>query len=464
MSYNELETISPLDGRYSQQTKALANIFSEKSLMKYRITVEIEYLISLSENSATDCRKFSKEEIALLRDLCYLSLADAKIIKAIETDGYENIPATNHDLKALEYFIKTQLKNSSLKDSLEWVHFALTSEDTNNLAYSLMLSDNIENIILPTIEELQHVLEELAQKYKHTPMLARTHGQAASPTTLGKEFKVFSSRLDRQLLQLRKTAILAKLNGATGNYNAHYLAYPKIDWPEFTKKFIEQFNKGRKIKLKPNLITTQIEPHDSYIELFDNLRRINTILLDANQDMWRYISDGYLGQKIVTGEVGSSTMPHKINPIDFENSEGNLGLANALFTYFANKLPISRLQRDLSDSTVERNFGVALAHSLIGYKSLLKGLDKITVNKKIIIEDLEKHPEVISEAIQTILRREGINMPYEKLKELSRGNKSTLDDFKKFIDDLDISDELKKELRELSPKNYIGLAELLVDY
>lgn len=461
---NELETISPLDGRYGQQTKNLANIFSEQALMKYRLTVEVEYLISLSENSTTDCRKLSKEEIALLRKICNISLADAKIIKAIETDGYENIPATNHDLKAIEYFIKIQLKNSSLKDSLEWVHFALTSEDTNNLAYSLMLADSLENIILPTIEELQQVLEKLAQKYKSIPMLARTHGQAASPTTLGKEFKVFSSRLDRQLLQLRKTAILAKLNGATGNYNAHYLAYPKIDWPEFTKEFIEQFNKERKIKLKPNLITTQIEPHDSYVELFDNLRRINTILLDANQDMWRYISDGYLSQKIVTGEIGSSTMPHKINPIDFENSEGNLGLANALFTYFASKLPISRLQRDLSDSTVERNFGVALAHSLIGYKSLLKGLDKITVNEKIIIEDLERHPEIISEAIQTILRREGINMPYEKLKELTRGNKTTRDDFRKFIDDLDISDEIKKELRKLKSENYVGLAELLVDY
>lgn len=461
---SELETISPLDGRYGQQTKDLANIFSEQALMKYRLTVEVEYLISLSENSTTDCRKLSKEEIALLRKICNISLADAKIIKAIETDGYENIPATNHDLKAIEYFIKIQLKNSSLKDSLEWVHFALTSEDTNNLAYSLMLADSLENIILPTIEELQQVLEKLAQKYKSIPMLARTHGQAASPTTLGKEFKVFSSRLDRQLLQLRKTAILAKLNGATGNYNAHYLAYPKIDWPEFTKEFIEQFNKERKIKLKPDLITTQIEPHDSYVELFDNLRRINTILLDANQDMWRYISDGYLSQKIMTGEIGSSTMPHKINPIDFENSEGNLGLANALFTYFASKLPISRLQRDLSDSTVERNFGVALAHSLIGYKSLLKGLDKITVNEKIIIEDLERHPEVISEAIQTILRREGINMPYEKLKELTRGNKTTRDDFRKFIDDLDISDEIKKELRKLKSENYVGLAELLVDY
>ncbi|MFA6466626.1 MAG: adenylosuccinate lyase [Patescibacteria group bacterium] len=461
---NELETISPLDGRYGQQTKALANIFSEQALMKYRLIVEVEYLIALSENSATDCRKFSKEEIVLLKKLCQLSLEDAKIIKAIETDGYENIPATNHDLKAIEYFIKIQLKNNSLKDSLEWVHFALTSEDTNNIAYSLMLADSIENIILPTIEKLQQVLEELAQKYKSTPMLARTHGQAASPTTLGKEFKVFSQRLDRQLVQLRNTVILAKLNGATGNYNAHYLAYPKINWPEFTKEFIEKFNKERKIKLKPNLITTQIESHDSYIELFDNLRRINTILLDTNQDMWRYISDGYLSQKIVSGEVGSSTMPHKINPIDFENSEGNLGLANALFTYFATKLPISRLQRDLSDSTVERNFGVAFSHSLIGYKSLLKGLGKITVNEKIIIEELERHPEVISEATQTILRREGINMPYEKLKELSRGNKTTMDDFRKFIDDLDISDEIKKELHELSPKNYLGIAELLADY
>jgi len=459
---NKLEAISPIDGRYRRHTEPLSEIFSEKGLIKYRIKVEGEYLLLLSEHSQIGTRRFSEEEQGLIRKLSDVSTEDAEIVKSIETKGYKNIKPTNHDVKAVEYFIKDKLKGTSLEDSLEWIHFALTSEDVNNFAYGLMLSDGIGEVILPTAKETCKTIEELAQKYKDTPMLARTHGQPASPTTFGKEFKVFASRLKRQLDQLGAYEILVKLNGATGNYDAHHIAYPHMDWVAFTGSFVETFNRERKIKLKPNFVTTQIEPHDTYAELFDNLRRANTILVDFNQDMWRYISDNWISQKPVEGEVGSSTMPHKINPIDFENSEGNLGIANTLLSYFSAKLPISRLQRDLSDSTVERNFGVALGHSLIGYRSVQKGLSKIAVNEAKVVEELEKHPEIISEAIQTILRREGTEMPYEKLKQITRGRKVTLDDFKTFIEGLDVSDNVKEELKQITPTNYTGIASLLV--
>ncbi len=458
----KLETISPIDGRYRRYTEPLAEMFSEKGLIKYRITVEAEYLIFLSEFKKFTIRAFSDEEKNIVRKLCNISIEDAEIVKAIEVKGYENIKATNHDVKAVEYFMKEKLKGTSLKDSLEWIHFALTSEDVNNIAYALMLSDGIGEVVLPSAQELYETIEGLAQRCKDIPMLARTHGQPASPTTFGKEFKVFSSRLKRQLDQLKQNNILAKLNGATGNYNAHYIAYPKVDWVVFTKEFIEKFNLERKIKLKPNFITTQIEPHDNYAELFDNLARLNTILIDLNMDLWRYISDDWIKQKPIEGEVGSSTMPHKVNPIDFENSEGNLGLANALFKYFSAKLPISRLQRDLSDSTVNRNFGVALGHSLIGYKSIQKGLSKIVVNEQKVKEELENHPEIISEAIQTVLRREGQEMPYEKLKELTRGKKPTMNDFRVFIDNLKVSDKVKDELKRITPTNYTGIASFIV--
>lgn len=456
-----LEAISPIDGRYRGHTELLADIFSEKGLIKYRIIVEGEYLLFLSEHSKIEARGFSGEERDLVKGLYDVSTEDAGVVKAIEVKGYGNIKATNHDVKAVEYFMKEKLRGTSLEDSLEWIHFALTSEDVNNLAYGLMLSDGIGEVILPAIEELYRTIERLAQKYKDVPMLARTHGQPASPTTFGKEFKVFASRLRRQLDQLETYEILVKLNGATGNYGAHQVAYPEVDWTGFTKSFVERFNNDRRIKLKPNLVTTQIEPHDTYAELFDNLRRLNTILIDFDRDMWRYISDNWIKQKPVEGEVGSSTMPHKINPIDFENSEGNLGIANALLGHFATKLPISRLQRDLSDSTVERNFGVALGHSLIGYKSTQRGLSKIVVNEKKVVGELGNHSEVISEAIQTILRREGAEMPYERLKELTRGRKPTMDDFRKFIDELNVSDTVKEELKQISPTNYTGIARLL---
>ena len=458
---DKLEAISPIDGRYRRYTEPLAEFFSEKALIKYRVQVEGEYLIFLSEHPQIGTRTFSEEEKGLVRKLYDVSTEDATVVKAIEVKGYGKIKATNHDVKAVEYFMKERLKGTSLENSLEWIHFALTSEDVNSMAYGLMLSDSLEKVILPTAQQLYEKIEGLAHKYKYA-MLARSHGQSASPTTFGKEMKVFSSRMRRQLDQLNNHEILVKLNGATGNYNAHHVAYPTVDWLAFTGDFIEKFNAGRKIKLKPNLITTQIEPHDTYAELFDNLRRLNTVLIDFNQDMWRYISDEWVTQRPTEGEVGSSTMQHKVNPIDFENSEGNLGLANALFGYFSTKLPVSRLQRDLSDSTVERNFGVALAHSLIGYKSALKGLGKIVLNEQRVVEELEKHPEVISEAIQTVLRREGSEMPYERLKELTRGRKVTMDDFKVFIDGLNVSDKIKEELRQITPANYTGIANLLV--
>ena len=458
-----LETISPVDGRYKRYTEPLATIFSEKGLINYRIRVEGEYLLSLSEHPQIGTRTFSEEEKKIVRRLYEMSTDDARIVKLIETTGDAKRKPTNHDVKAVEYFMKDKLKETSLEDSLEWIHFGLTSEDANNLAYGLMLSDSIGNIIIPAIQQLYETIEALAQQYKNTPMLARTHGQPASPTTFGKEFKIFSSRIKKQLHQLENYSIQVKLNGATGNYNAHYVAYPQVDWRAFTQTFIERFNDKRKIKLTPNLITTQIEPHDTYAEVFDTVRRINTIVINFDQDMWRYISDDWIQQKPVDGEIGSSTMPHKVNPIDFENSEGNLGIANAFATYFATKLPISRLQRDLSDSTVERNFGVALAHSLIGYKTAQKGLTKMAVNEQKVIKELEHHPEVISEAIQTVLRRENETMPYELLKELTRGRKPTLDDFRTFIDELDILEPIKEELRQITPTNYTGIAKLLVE-
>lgn len=461
---DKLEAISPIDGRYRKYTKPLSEIFSEKGLIEHRLTVEGEYFIFLSEHLQINLKNFSEQEKGLIRKLYDISTEEAEIVKAIEVKGYKDIKATNHDVKAIEYYMKEKLKDTSLEDSLEGIHFALTSNDINNIAYSLMLSDSLENIILPVAEELYEKIEGFAQKHKNIIMLARTHGQPSSPTSVGKEFKVFSARLKRQLNQLKNYEILVKLNGATGNYNAHQVAYPGVNWIRFTEDFIERFNKERKIKLKPNFITTQIEPHDTYAELFDNLRRLNTIVIDFNQDIWRYISDDWIKLKPVEGEVGSSTMPQKVNPIDFENSEGNLGLANSLFEFFSRKLPISRLQRDLSDSTVKRNFGVALAHNLIGYKSTLKGLSKITIDEKKVIEEVEKNPQLIAEAIQTILRRENVEKAYEKLKELTRGKKVIMQDFQDFIEKLDVSEKVKEELKQITPKNYIGIAKLLVEY
>lgn len=456
-----LNSISPIDGRYIKTTEPLAEYFSEAGLIKYRIFVECEYLIALSNLNLPQLRKLTAEEITILKSLPNISAEEAQIVSDIEKLGYKDIPATNHDVKAVEYFIKLKLKDTSLADVLEWIHFGLTSEDTNNIAYALMLNQGILNAVLPVVSEVNFRLTTLGAKYKQMPMLARTHGQPASPTTFGKELLVFQSRLNRQLENLRKQTILCKLNGATGNYNAHLAAYPNIDWVKFSNDFISSLNSllsTDHCPLSTNPLTTQIEPHDSVVEIFDCFRRINTILIDFNQDIWRYVSDGWIKQKKVEGEVGSSTMPHKVNPINFENSEGNLGMANAMLTHFANKLPISRLQRDLSDSTVQRNFGTALAHCLIGYKYILKGLNRIEPNGEKMLADLKVHPEVIAEAIQTILRREGVPMPYEKLKNLTRGETITLEDIYKFVDELDVANEIKTELKQFTPENYIGNA------
>lgn len=448
------DAINPLDGRYFEKTKQLAPFFSERALMKFRLIMEGEYLIALATSGKVKLKKFSDAEIKKIRSLYDLSEKDFNEIKEIEK-------TTNHDVKAVEYYLKEKLSKTSLAKSTEWVHFALTSEDTNNIAYALLLRDCLEKVMVPSFEEIISNLNKLGSKYSNLPMLARTHGQSASPTTFGKEMKVFASRLEKRLEVLKNTKIEAKLNGATGNYNAHVVAYPNVDWISFSEKFIGSFNKNRSQLVSVNLLTTQIESHDSYVAIFESIKHINTILIGLNQDMWRYISDGWIGQTPKAGEVGSSTMPHKINPIDFENSEGNLGLANALFEFYARKLPISRLQRDLSDSTVERSFGTAFGHSVLAYTSLLKGLSKITVNEKKIREDLADHPEVIAEAIQTVLRRESYPIPYEALKELTRGKTITVQDFNKFIDKLNVSENIKKELRKITPENYIGLASKL---
>ncbi len=459
-----LEAMSPVDGRYRRHTQQLAEIFSEKGLIKRRIMVEGEYLIALSEHPDIDVREFTAREKNRIRSLsAKIRTKDAKIVKAIETKGYGNRKPTNHDVKAVEYFMKDRLKGTSLGDSLEWIHFALTSEDINNIAYSSQLRDGLEVVMIPALNSLQEKLDEYAQMYKKVPMIARTHGQHAVPTTFGKEFKVFENRLKTEAEELKNQKILVKLNGASGNYNAHFAAYPDVDWIKFTYDFVKRFNYEHQIEFKPNFVTTQIEPHDNYAKIFDNIKRVNTIVIDLDQDMWRYISDDWIKQKVVEGEVGSSTMPQKVNPIDFENSEGNLGTAISMLEYFSRKLPISRLQRDLSDSTVERNFGVALGHSLIGYMSALKGLEKSSVNEAKVVEELHKHPEVITEAYQTILRKKGYPNAYEEMKSLARGKKISMYDLAVFVGGLDVPTRVRRELLSITPENYTGLAEVLVD-
>jgi adenylosuccinate lyase len=457
-----LTSISPIDGRYAKYTKPLEPYFSEAASTKYKMIMECEYLIALSEMAEVGLGKFNSKEKTLLRNLYNkFSLSDAKIISDIELNGYKNIKATNHDFKAIEYFIKEKFAKTTIKNRLEWVHFGLTTWDATHFAYALMISESLRDVYIPDLNNIIKIMGELAKKTAKTPMLARTHGQPASPTTFGKELKVFISRLEKQSYILKNIRVSVKLNGATGNYNALIAAYPKTDWIKFSKTFTGNINKQRKTNLETNLFTTQIEPYDSFVEIFDCLRRINTILIGFNQDMWRYISDGWVGQKPKEGEVGSSTMPHKINPWFLENSEGNLATANALFEFFSRKLPISRLQRDLSDSTVLRSIGVAFGHSLIGFAYLNNQLGRISVNKEKTLADLNKHPEVVAEAIQTILRREGVKMPYEKLKELTRGKQITLADIHIFIDKLDVTDKVKKELKKITPENYIGLASKL---
>ncbi len=455
----ELTNISPLDGRYRKVAKTLAPTMSEYGLIRFRVIVECAYLMALAREKDSPLSLTDAEETILQR-IAAVGEQDAQLVKQIETEGVEGIPATRHDVKAVEYYIKQRFRGTTLEEKAEWVHFGLTSEDVNNVAYALMLREGA-GILMVALDTIIGKLDTLAVEHAALPMLARTHGQSASPTTFGKEMRVFVERLRRERVKFESFEISAKLNGATGNYHTFATALPKTDWIRFSSEFIRSLNEKKGIQIVPNLYTTQIEPHDSYAELFQLLSRVNTILIGFNQDMWRYISDAWITQKPKAGEVGSSTMPHKINPIDFENSEGNLGIANALFGHLAAKLPISRLQRDLSDSTVERNFGVAFAHSLIGYESLLTGLSRVEPNAERMQEALLSHPEVLAEAIQTILRREGQAGAYETLKELTRGKEVTIEDIRSFVKGLIIPEATKLELLAMTPATYLGLAEKL---
>jgi len=447
MDLNKLTAISPIDGRYREQVNDLIPYFSEFGLFKYRLLVEIEYFIALCEIPLLQLKGFDKKRFNSLREVYRnFSVKDAEIIKKIEQK-------TNHDVKAVEYFLKDKFSALKIPEYAAFIHFGLTSQDINNSAIPFALKEGLNNSLLPLVDQIAAVLNNLAKRWKDVPMLARTHGQPASPTILGKELMVFVERLNQQLELLNHLPFSAKFGGATGNFNAHHAAYPKIDWVKFADKFV----KGR-LGLKRNHYTTQIEHYDNLAALFDNLKRINTILIDLNRDMWQYISMEYFQQKTKESEVGSSTMPHKVNPIDFENSEGNLGLANALFEHFAAKLPVSRLQRDLTDSTVLRNIGISLAHTIVGYKSLMLGLDKIVLNETAIKTDLENNWVVVAEGIQTILRREGYPDPYEALKTITRTNeKITKEDIVNFIEKLDVDERVKKELKSLTPYNYTGV-------
>ena len=445
---NFLEALSPIDGRYVKQTQALRNYFSEFALFRYRIRVEVEYLISLSYLSLPKFQPLEPQQVGQLRSLYTdFTIEHAQEIKQIEL-------RTNHDIKAVEYFIKDKLEGFGLSDVKEWVHFGLTSQDINNTAIPLSMKESADTIIFPNLEMLSHAIMKLAMEWKDIPMLARTHGQAASPTTVGKELYVFVERLNIQIEQLKKTVWAAKFGGATGNFNAHKVAFPQTDWVNFANEFVGSLGLFR------SKTTTQIEHYDHLAAYCQNMMRINTILIDFCRDVWMYISMDYFGQRVNAGETGSSAMPHKVNPIDFENAEGNLGFANSMLDHFAQKLPISRLQRDLSDSTVLRNIGVPFAHCLIAFQSIHKGLGKLTLNENALSADLKNHTVVIAEAIQTILRREGYPEPYEALKGLTRGNnRIDLMEIHRFIDELQVSDMVKAELKQITPENYTGIIQ-----
>ncbi len=447
MTLSPLSAISPVDGRYHQQTADLSAYFSEAALIKYRVLVEIEYFIALAELPLPQLEQFPKAKFTELRKLYQqFSEADAQEVKSIEK-------TTNHDVKAVEYFIKAAFDKLALSAYKEFIHFGLTSQDVNNTAIPYSFKQALEEVYYPALEELIQKLKTLAQEWEKVPMLARTHGQAASPTRLGKEINVFIERLETQLNQLKSVPSGAKFGGATGNFNAHHAAYPTTNWVAFANKFVNE-----QLGLTRSQYTTQIEHYDNFAAQCDALKRINTILIDLNRDFWSYISMNYFKQQIKAGEVGSSAMPHKVNPIDFENSEGNLGLANAILEHLSAKLPISRLQRDLTDSTVLRNIGVPLAHTLIGIKSSLKGLNKLLLNTDAINQDLEDNWAVVAEAIQTILRREGYPNPYEALKELTRTNqKVTATTIAEFVSKLDVSDSVKEEIKRITPQNYTGI-------
>ncbi|MFM2208340.1 MAG: Adenylosuccinate lyase [Bacteroidota bacterium] len=444
---DSLNAISPVDGRYRYQTRELSDYFSEAALIRYRLRVEVEYLISLFEADLPGMPKASPSVYESLRDI-YRSFSpdDAARVKELER-------TTNHDVKALEYYLKEKTAGTPVEAAREFIHFGLTSQDINNTAFPLSIREAMENVYHPLIDTVVRRLDSLSADWDGIPMLSRTHGQPASPTRLGKEIRVFVERLRNQLEQLSYVPFCAKFGGATGNFNAHLAAYPSVDWKSFADRFVSE-----KLGLRRLQVTTQIEHYDQLCALFDNLKRINNILVDLNRDIWTYISMDYFKQRIREGEVGSSAMPHKVNPIDFENSEGNLGMANALFEHLSAKLPISRLQRDLTDSTVLRNVGVPFAHTLIALKSLQRGLDKLIVNKEAIDADLEANWSVVAEAIQTVLRREGVPNPYEQLKALTRTNaRIGKEELHRFIDGLQVREEVRKELKAFSPFNYTGI-------
>jgi adenylosuccinate lyase len=453
MQLSALTAISPVDGRYGNKAEELRTIFSEFGLIKYRVIVEVRWLQMLSKAEAiTEVPEFSDEANAVLENiLTAFSEQDAQRVKDIEK-------TTNHDVKAVEYFLKEKVAdNAELTAVNEFIHFACTSEDINNLSHGLMLTEAREKVVLPYCDKLLSELKRLSQEYKTIPMMCRTHGQPASPSTMGKEMANVYVRLLRQREQIAKVDILGKINGAVGNYNAHLSAYPDYDWHTHSEKFVISLG------LQWNAFTTQIEPHDYIAELFDAFARFNTILIDFDRDVWGYIALGHFKQKTVAGEIGSSTMPHKVNPIDFENSEGNLGIANAIFGHLATKLPVSRWQRDLTDSTVLRTLGVGVAHSVIAYQASLKGISKLQVNEESLLKELDDNWELLAEPIQTVMRRYGIEKPYEKLKELTRGKKVNQQVMADFIDGLELTDAVKTELKALTPANYIGRAVAFVD-
>lgn len=447
MKLNELTAISPIDGRYRNKVNDLAPYFSEFGLIKYRVLVEVEYFIALIQQGIKPLSEISEEQFEDLRKIYKdFSEADAAEIKATER-------VTNHDVKAVEYFVKEKMTSLNLEKYLEFVHFGLTSQDINNTAVPLSIKEAIQKVYLPNLEEISNKLAKLSNDWKAIPMLAKTHGQPASPTRLGKEILVFHERLAIQIEQLKQIPFSAKFGGATGNFNAHHVSFPSEDWRTFANNFV-----NNQLGLSRSQTTTQIEHYDNLAALFDAMKRINSILIDLNRDFWTYISMDYFKQKLKEGEVGSSAMPHKVNPIDFENSEGNLGIASAILEHLSAKLPISRLQRDLTDSTVLRNVGVPFSHCLIAFKSTLKGLEKLLLNESTLEKDLENNWAVVAEAIQTVLRREGYPKPYEALKGLTRKNeKVTAETVHAFVDTLSISDQLKEELKAITPQNYTGI-------
>lgn len=444
--------LSPLDGRYKNKLNPLRKYYSEEALIYYRILVEIRFLQMLAaEKAIGHCRELTAEENIFLENILEnFGEADAAHVKEIEK-------TTNHDVKAIEYYLKEKIKGTPLEELNEWIHFSLTSEDVNNLSYALMLKESVDNILLPELTKVYDNLRKRAHTWKNIPMLSRTHGQPASPTTVGKEFAIFSARLARQIQHIESQQFLGKLAGASGNFNAHKVAFPEADWLKISQDFVESLG------LTWNPVVPQIEPHDFIAELSHSFLRAGTITIDLSRDIWGYIALKFFKQKTIEGEVGSSAMPHKVNPIDFENAEGNMGIANALFGHFAEKLPISRWQRDLTDSTVLRNLGVAFGHHFLALQNLQKGLGKLEVNEVVLAQDLENHPEILAEAVQTVMRAAGIPNPYETLKEMTRGKAMTMEQFTEFVETLDISEEQKEILRNLTPGKYIGIAEEIAE-